>query len=80
MIDSVSENEFEQEESERIPFFLGTQFGIRPNLESSLTLHENQIIAILAKSVLSGSVFWLSINRYSNGERKLIKLFENEKI
>lgn len=80
MIDSVSENEFQEKESERIPLFIGSQFGYKPNLESTLTPNDKQIVAILAKSVLSGTVFWLSIHRYSNKQRQLIKLFENDNI
>ena len=62
IIDIVDLEEFLLVESNRLPFFVGTQYGIVPRLESIPGLHEQpRIIAILGKSMLSGHVAGLTI-------------------
>jgi len=62
LVDVVSEEEFVRIEETRLPLFIGSQFGIHPEM---VKIHDffngHKLIAILAKSLLSGRVDGLSI-------------------
>lgn len=61
-IDQVDLQIFLKPETERIPLIIGTQFGFFPRLTQIPGLfHEPRVIALLSKSVLSGSVAGLTI-------------------
>ncbi len=70
IFDRVELEEFVKIEQNRIPLFLGSQFGIAPRInEIPDFFNGEKIIAILAKSMLSGHVSGLTI----------YKIYENEK-
>ena len=58
LLDIVDENDFLTIEKERIPLFIGSQFGVRPKIQ--FPYYDNIIIAILSKSLLSGHVACLA--------------------
>lgn len=61
-LDFVPRKEFFTPEPNRLPLFIGSQFGIRPNLHSNKEFLTGQLrIAVLAKSQLSGCVAGLQI-------------------
>ena len=87
LIDAVDAEEFYTEEKDRLPFFVGTQFGVSPreeNLPGFVKIGRK--IAILGKSQLSGSVAGLTIYQYDDDggaipiRRFKIRTFSNEKI
>jgi len=62
LFDEVDIVEFLEIEQNRIPFFIGSQFGISPRLKGIYKSEdENRIIAVLGKSLLSGTVASLRI-------------------
>lgn len=64
----VSREEFCITEEDRIPLFIGSQFGIAPYFDEVPELFDRpKIIAILEKSMLSGHVAGLSIRQYPGG-------------
>lgn len=84
LFDVVSLEDFITPEENRMPLFIGSQFGIHPRLENIFTNKEDGeiIIAILNKSLLSGHVAGLKISVYRQGNNSLEKLifFDNKKI
>ena len=56
IIDIVDKETFLKIEENRIPLFLGTQFGVYPQYDIKEIAHQGRIIAILGKSLLSGNV------------------------
>lgn len=68
-IDVVSPEEFFTEEPGRLPFFLGTQFGLHPVQPTPPDvgpyLRGAMLVATLGKSLLSGAVSGLKIRRVS---------------
>ena len=66
-IDVVSPEEFFTEEPGKLPFFLGTQFGLHPVQPPAPALipylEGEMIVATLSKSLLSGVVNGLKIRR-----------------
>lgn len=62
IIDAVSREEYITKEANRIPIFIGSQFGIAPKPEDvELVFARNKYVAILSKSQLSGHVHGLRI-------------------
>jgi hypothetical protein len=62
LFDEVDIVEFLEIEQNRLPLFIGSQFGKSPRLEEIYTVEdENRIIAVLRKSILSGTVAGLTI-------------------
>lgn len=62
LIDIVSAEEFVKIEEKRLPLFIGSQFGIHPEMNNIPDFFNgHKLIAILGKSLLSGSVDGLSI-------------------
>ena len=62
LIDKIGLEDFIKNENNRIPFFVGTQMGIYPQINSIPGFYNgDKIIAILGKSVLSGHVAGLRI-------------------
>lgn len=60
--DIVELEEFNRIEDDRLPLFIGTQFGIAPKIENLTNFFNGEKeIAILGKSALSGAVSGLSI-------------------
>lgn len=72
LIDVVSAEEFVKIEEKRLPLFIGSQFGIHPDTKKIPDFFNgHKLIAILAKSLLSGSVDGLSIYEIDPEVRKL---------
>lgn len=87
LVDYVDEDEFMKIEADRIPLGLGTQFGIYPRIistENSSFFNGEKIVALIAKSLLSGCVDGLHIYRIDQDDKKFahrrIKYFPNEKL
>lgn len=88
LVDWVDLEEFIRIEENRLPLFIGSQFGIHPNLNELPNFYNGEkLIAILGMSLLSGCVAGLSIYRlnesdygFSGNRRKLFKTFRNENI
>jgi len=60
---------FNKIEEDRIPFFIGTQFGIYPNINKlEGFFNGRKQVALLAKSLLSGLVHGLIIYEQLEGE------------
>lgn len=77
LIDTVSLEEFIRIEDNRLPLFIGTQFGIHPNINNIPDLFNGaKLVAILGKSMLSGCVSGVTL--YEIGE--LDKDFKMNKI
>ncbi len=76
-VDLVDIEDFIKIEDERIPLFIGTQFGIYPHFEDIPNFFNGKkLVAILGKSLLSGVVSGLSL--YEIGEND--KEFSHDKI
>jgi len=85
LIDEVDIETFIKIEENRIPLFIGTQFGVYPSVDKSPKfLCQDKIVAILGKSLLSGQVSGLGIFKLlsnSNFEKKIeIIYFGNESV
>jgi len=86
LIDIVDKETFLKIEENRIPLFLGTQFGVYPQYDIKEIAHQSRIIAILGKSLLSGNVSGVTFYKLrKNGacincesSRKEIIQFENK--
>lgn len=77
LVDVVSAEEFVKIEEKRLPLFIGSQFGIYPDMNKIPDFFNgHKLIAILAKSLLSGRVDGLSI--YEIGKEE--KTFTGNKI
>lgn len=77
----VEKDEHIRPESGRLPFFLGTQFGIIPKItDEMLEELEGQLIAVLGKSLLSGCVAGLELSIIHKGERRKICFIRNDKM
>ena len=69
LIDTVELDKFIKVEKNRLPLFIGSQFGIHPKMVNIPGFaSEDRIIAVLAKSLLSGCVAGLSIYRVVKGD------------
>ena len=84
LIDLVTEEEFQLIEEERIPLDIGSQCGINPRMisnENSTFLNGEKIVALLCKSLLSGSVAGVKIYKIEKDEKifvnRVIKSFLN---
>ena len=82
LIDIVDNDEFLTIEKERIPLFIGSQFGLSPNIQLSYNENKEIRVAILAKSWLSGVVYGLVIYEIIPRivENNSIIVFDKEKI
>jgi hypothetical protein len=85
IIDEVDADTFIKIEENRIPLFIGTQFGVYPSVEEiPKFLSQDKIVAILGKSLLSGLVSGLGIYKLlsnSNFDKKIeIVYFGNENV
>ena len=79
LIDEVELNDFIKIEENRIPFFIGHQFGISPSINKIPNFHsEDKIIGILGKSLLSSLVSGLTIYKCVGKQRVKIIRFKNE--
>lgn len=79
LIDEVELNEFIKIEENRIPLFIGHQFGISPSINKILNFYSgDSIIGILGKSLLSGVVGGLTIYKCVGKQRTQIIRFENK--
>ncbi len=78
LIDTVGTKEFLKVEIERIPLFIGTQFGIYPNpKETYKNIQQPILVAKLDKSLISGCVSGLSICSYKDDKFQEIEYFKN---
>ncbi len=67
LYDIVETEEFQRIEEKRIPLFLGTQFGLFPDIQKHFSDGGNGIlVGILCKSLLSGCVAGVKITYYRN--------------
>jgi hypothetical protein len=84
IFDRVELEEFVKIEQNRIPLFLGSQFGIAPRInELPEFFNGEKIIAILAKSMLSGHVSGLTMYKIHENEKQFhphkIEFYSNYK-
>lgn len=79
LIDIVSADEFVRIESDRVPLFLGSQFGIAPRMNDIEGFFEEvRLCAILGKSMLSGHVAGLTLHRIIDKKTSVrVKHFPN---
>ena len=71
IIDIVEFEEFIKIEEQRIPLFIGSQFGISPRIdEIPQFFNGEKLIAILGKSLLSGHVAGLSLYQIGKNDKK----------
>ena len=75
MVDKVGMSEFVDQEDHRLPFFIGTQFGIFPK---NIYIEDGQKFAVLGKSLLSGCVAGLTIYRKQGNRNFEVCCFPNE--
>jgi len=66
---------FKRSEKDRIPLFVGTQFGIFPKKYSSFKKFKGKKIAILGKSLLSG--VQTDIKEYIINDETIKKIINN---
>ncbi len=79
LIDIVSFDEFIKIEKDRIPFFVGTQFGIIPKINDMPGFFNGRkMIAVLGKSVLSGHVSGLRLYQVRKNAKKFPTNKQNE--
>jgi hypothetical protein len=82
LIDTVNMDEFLKIEEDRIPFFIGSQFGIAPGFEIAGFFNGEKVVAILKKSLMSGMVVGLFLYKIGADETKFsnneIARFENK--
>jgi hypothetical protein len=70
LIDFVDDQEFNRIEENRIPLFIGSQFGITPRInEIQEFFNGKKYLAILGKSLLSGTVSGLTIYQIEEGDK-----------
>ncbi len=84
-LDTVSLDVFIRNEPDRLPLFIGSQFGVNPRInEIPGFFNGAKEIAILAKSLLSGAVAGVSIYRISEGDTEFtynkVCYFPNERL
>ncbi len=71
LIDIVEMEEFIKIEEQRLPLFIGSQFGISPNIDDMPEFFNGRkLIAILNKSLLSGHVSGLIVYQIEENEKK----------
>jgi hypothetical protein len=71
LIDFVDHEEFNRIEEHRIPLFIGSQFGITPRINDIPEFFNGKKqVAILAKSLLSGTVSGLTIYQIEADEKQ----------
>ena len=79
IVDVVGVRTFIKSEPKRLPYCIGTQFGVYPDLIKLLKLTGgNMTVAVLGISILSGAVAGLSIRQYSNGQFTVLDEFRND--
>lgn len=86
ILDVVNLKTFIKVEENRIPLFIGTQFGVYPWFYDFPEFYNrNKTIAILGKSVFSGHVAGLGIykvnaySKHSDIKKICVSLFKNER-
>jgi hypothetical protein len=73
LIDFVDEQEFNSVEEDRMPLFIGSQFGITPRINDIPDFFNGKKqVAILGKSLLSGTVSGLTIYQIEEGDKVFI--------
>lgn len=83
MVEEVDRKTFWTVEQNRIPLFIGTQFGVCPiSIDSRevLARFNNGFFAILSKSGLSGVVVGVKIYQIIDNQKILVKEFPNKPI
>ena len=76
LVQKVEKKEFDlREDAERLPIFLGSQFGINPRYSVIEPIPDGHLHFIIAKSMLSGHVAGLSLKQWDakQNEFQLIK-------
>lgn len=80
-IDKVKKEEYLKNDEDRLPFMVGSQFGVNPRPEKTFSSEYNGYIFMLCKSLLSGHVACIAIYYIENGVfddcNRLIRI-ENE--
>lgn len=84
-IDTVRLEVFIKNEPDRIPLFIGTQFGVMPRVNELQDFFNGpKEIAVLGKSLLSGTVAGLGIYLISEEDAEFthdkVKYFPNDKL
>lgn len=81
IIDTVTREEFVEIEDERIPLFIGCQFGIFPKMNEIQNFYNGtKRFAILSKSLLSGRAHALSIYEVDKDERHFLRYTSHFKV
>lgn len=78
LLEEVDLHDFYKAEEERLPLYIGTQFGIYPN-SFPIRTFEGKKIAILDKSQLSGSQFSIILYEIREGQKVEIQRIPLEK-
>ena len=76
LVQKVEKEEFDlPEDAERLPIFLGSQFGVNPRYSVIELIPDGHLHFIIAKSMLSGTVDGLSLKQWDEkkNEFQLIK-------
>lgn len=69
LIDIVDLESFIKVEEDRIPLFIGTQFGIYPRIDKVPNfINGRKLVAILGKSLLSGHVAAVSLHQIEEND------------
>jgi hypothetical protein len=69
-IDEVDNENFNSIEDDRVAFFIGSQFGISPQIDKIPDFFNGEkLVAILSKSLLSGNVYGLVIYQMLEGDK-----------
>ena len=76
LYDIVDEATFKTIEPNRLPLFLGSQFGIYPRIHELFIDKNKRLIAVYAKSGLSGLVYGLVFYEHSFPEHPGKKIME----
>ena len=70
LIDVVEMDVFVKIEDDRIPLFVGSQFGLNPKMNQIPNFFNGRkVIAILSKSLLSGAVSGLSLHEIGENDK-----------
>jgi len=86
LVDFVGQEEYDRIEDDRIPLLIGTQFGIAPGFSPDF-FNGDKVVAILAKSLLSGAVNGVRFYRVDKhdttliiSDERIIKDFPNKEV
>ena len=74
IIETVSPRDFRKREGNRIPLFLGNQFGIFPSLENSLNPEGKSCFGVFHKKAMAGHISGISVFFYYPQKKRIEKI------